>query len=101
MGIDSFLASITKSQAKHDVERGKEVCCECGGSPTLYYSNGKVFCGKHKAEATYLARVGLTQYHRTKDAENVVSNFHRDHSSSVNLGKRPLKDGKTPRTSGR
>lgn len=51
-----------------------EVCCICKAEPVLYFSNGKVFCKKHKAEATHRAQRGLTKWKSSeyiKQYENV------------------------------
>ena len=45
-----------------------EVCGVCGNAPVFYYSNGVVFCRAHKAEATKLARVGLTAWNAQRSA---------------------------------
>lgn len=51
-----------------------EVCSVCGGSPVLYYSNKRVFCKAHKAEATARAQRGLNVFksHASVDQVDIV-----------------------------
>lgn len=46
-----------------------ERCVVCGREPVLYFSNGHVFCRRHKADASVRARRGLQTWQSSEYAK--------------------------------